>query len=216
MLRVLAASRERRKQIRLGQGAMKAAQEACRAAARKAKREAGASEAGGNADTGGGSGRPRARARAGRSPPRRSRTSSSARRATPASPRKPNACRSLPTISTAWSPSPQAQAIDFVVVGPEGPLVLGLVDRLEAAGIQAFGPECRRAALEGSKGFMKDLAAATASRPRPMAASPTPARPRPLCARGALPSWSRPTGSPPARASVARDAPRGRGRDRRA
>ena len=53
----------------------------------------------------------------------------------------------------------QEQAIDFVVVGPEGPLVLGLVDRLKAAGIRAFGPSAAAAALEGSKGFMKDLCA---------------------------------------------------------
>jgi phosphoribosylamine--glycine ligase len=52
------------------------------------------------------------------------------------------------------------QAIDFVVVGPEAPLVLGLVDRLAEAGIKAFGPSGAAAALEGSKGFMKDLAAA--------------------------------------------------------
>jgi phosphoribosylamine--glycine ligase len=50
-------------------------------------------------------------------------------------------------------------AIDFVVVGPEGPLVLGLTDRLEAAGIKAFGPNAAAAALEGSKGFMKDILA---------------------------------------------------------
>jgi phosphoribosylamine--glycine ligase len=50
-------------------------------------------------------------------------------------------------------------AIDFVVVGPEQPLVLGLVDRLEAAGIKAFGPTAAAAALEGSIGFMKDLCA---------------------------------------------------------
>jgi phosphoribosylamine--glycine ligase len=49
--------------------------------------------------------------------------------------------------------------IDFVVVGPEQPLVLGLVDRLEAAGVKAFGPSAAAAALEGSKGFMKDLCA---------------------------------------------------------
>ena len=47
--------------------------------------------------------------------------------------------------------------IDFVVVGPEGPLVNGLVDQLEAAGIAAFGPTAAAAALEGSKGFTKDL-----------------------------------------------------------
>ena len=49
--------------------------------------------------------------------------------------------------------------IGFVVVGPEGPLVAGLVDRLEEAGIAAFGPTAAAAALEGSKGFMKDLCA---------------------------------------------------------
>ncbi len=51
------------------------------------------------------------------------------------------------------------QRIDFVVVGPEGPLVLGLVDRLAQAGIMAFGPSAAAAELEGSKGFMKDLCA---------------------------------------------------------
>ncbi len=49
--------------------------------------------------------------------------------------------------------------IGFVVVGPEAPLVAGLVDRLEAAGIPAFGPSAAAARLEGSKGFMKDLCA---------------------------------------------------------
>ncbi|MFN3075609.1 MAG: phosphoribosylamine--glycine ligase [Alphaproteobacteria bacterium] len=49
--------------------------------------------------------------------------------------------------------------IGFVVVGPEGPLVDGLVDRLEAVGIKAFGPSAAAARLEGSKGFMKDLCA---------------------------------------------------------
>lgn len=49
--------------------------------------------------------------------------------------------------------------IDFVVVGPEGPLVKGLVDLLKLAGIKAFGPSQAAARLEGSKGFMKDLCA---------------------------------------------------------
>jgi phosphoribosylamine--glycine ligase len=51
------------------------------------------------------------------------------------------------------------QAIDYVVVGPEAPLVAGLADRLAAAGIKAFGPSAAAAALEGSKGFTKDLCA---------------------------------------------------------
>ncbi len=51
------------------------------------------------------------------------------------------------------------ERIDFVIVGPEAPLVAGLVDALEAAGIAAFGPGKAAAALEGSKGFTKDLCA---------------------------------------------------------
>jgi len=50
-------------------------------------------------------------------------------------------------------------AIAFVVVGPEAPLVAGLVDALEAEGIAAFGPTAAAARLEGSKAFMKDLCA---------------------------------------------------------
>lgn len=52
-----------------------------------------------------------------------------------------------------------ANAIDFVIVGPEEPLVLGLADKLRAAGIPTFGPSAAAAALEGSKGFMKDAVA---------------------------------------------------------
>jgi len=48
-------------------------------------------------------------------------------------------------------------AIDFVVVGPEAPLVAGLVDKLAAAGIKAFGPSAAAAQLEGSKSFTKGL-----------------------------------------------------------
>ncbi len=53
----------------------------------------------------------------------------------------------------------RSQRIDFVVVGPEQPLVAGLVDVLDAAGIKSFGPRKGAAALEGSKGFTKDLCA---------------------------------------------------------
>jgi phosphoribosylamine--glycine ligase len=51
------------------------------------------------------------------------------------------------------------EKIDFVVVGPEAPLVAGLADRLEEAGIKTFGPSAAAARLEGSKGFVKDLCA---------------------------------------------------------
>ncbi|HEX5321075.1 MAG TPA: phosphoribosylamine--glycine ligase [Stellaceae bacterium] len=53
----------------------------------------------------------------------------------------------------------KAEGIDFVVVGPEAPLVAGLADALEGAGIATFGPSREAAALDGSKGFMKDLCA---------------------------------------------------------
>lgn len=47
--------------------------------------------------------------------------------------------------------------IDFVIVGMDDPLVGGLVDELEAAGIRTFGPRKNAAILEGSKAFSKDL-----------------------------------------------------------
>ena len=59
-----------------------------------------------------------------------------------------------------------AEACDLVVVGPEAPLVEGLVDALEAAGVSAFGPRAAAARLEGSKvhakGLMIDAGVATA------------------------------------------------------
>src|SRR3954454_6565679 len=48
-------------------------------------------------------------------------------------------------------------AADFVVVGPDNPLVAGIVDDIEAAGFRTFGPNKAAARLEGSKGFTKDL-----------------------------------------------------------
>jgi phosphoribosylamine--glycine ligase len=51
----------------------------------------------------------------------------------------------------------RTERIDFVVVGPEAPLVIGIVDRLEAAGVPAFGPTQAAARLEGSKAFAKEL-----------------------------------------------------------
>ncbi len=52
----------------------------------------------------------------------------------------------------------QKEKIDFVFVGPEQPLVAGLVDDLKQAGIRAFGPSKKAAQLEGSKIFMKKIA----------------------------------------------------------
>lgn len=48
-------------------------------------------------------------------------------------------------------------AVDFAVVAPDDPLVLGAVDALNAKGIKTFGPNKRAAIIEGSKAFSKDL-----------------------------------------------------------
>lgn len=51
----------------------------------------------------------------------------------------------------------KANAIDLVMVAPDDPLVLGMVDAMEAEGIRAFGPRANAAIIEGSKVFSKDL-----------------------------------------------------------
>jgi phosphoribosylamine---glycine ligase len=53
----------------------------------------------------------------------------------------------------------KANHIDLVVIGPEAPLVAGIVDYLTAGGIKAFGPSRAAARLEGSKAFAKDFCA---------------------------------------------------------
>jgi phosphoribosylamine--glycine ligase len=51
----------------------------------------------------------------------------------------------------------QRQGIDLTIVGPEAPLVLGVVDEFQAAGLRCFGPSRLAARLEGSKAFTKDF-----------------------------------------------------------
>ncbi|MDH5408387.1 MAG: phosphoribosylamine--glycine ligase, partial [Gammaproteobacteria bacterium] len=53
----------------------------------------------------------------------------------------------------------QQNAIDLTIVGPEAPLVLGVVDQFQAAGLACFGPSQNAAQLEGSKAFTKDFLA---------------------------------------------------------
>lgn len=50
--------------------------------------------------------------------------------------------------------------VDFVVIGPEGPLVAGAADQVRARGIDCFGPSAAAAQLEGSKAFAKEVMAA--------------------------------------------------------
>ena len=50
----------------------------------------------------------------------------------------------------------EREGVDFTVVGPEVPLVAGLVDALAARGHAAFGPSAAAARLEGSKAFAKE------------------------------------------------------------
>ena len=47
--------------------------------------------------------------------------------------------------------------VDYAVVAPDDPLVLGCVDRLSELGIPCFGPKANAAIIEGSKAFSKDL-----------------------------------------------------------
>jgi len=51
----------------------------------------------------------------------------------------------------------KGNSMDFVVVAPDDPLALGMVDALEAAGIPAFGPRANAAIVEASKAFSKEL-----------------------------------------------------------
>lgn len=50
-------------------------------------------------------------------------------------------------------------AIELTIVGPEAPLVIGVVDRFREAGLKCFGPTAGAAQLEGSKAFTKDFLA---------------------------------------------------------
>lgn len=51
----------------------------------------------------------------------------------------------------------QANGVDLTIVGPEAPLVAGIVDQFSAAGLRCFGPSAKAAQLEGSKAFTKDF-----------------------------------------------------------
>lgn len=48
-------------------------------------------------------------------------------------------------------------AVDFAVVAPDDPLVMGAVDALESAGVPCFGPDKRAAVIEAASGFPRNL-----------------------------------------------------------
>src|ERR1700722_686638 len=49
------------------------------------------------------------------------------------------------------------EAVELTIIGPEAPLVAGIVDVFQAAGLRCFGPSLLAARLEGSKAFSKDI-----------------------------------------------------------
>ena len=89
----------------------------------------------------------------------------------------------------------------MTVVGPEIPLVAGVVDRFRAAGLRVFGPTAAAAQLEGSKAFAKDFLARHGI-PTAFYSVFTEVEPALayVPARKARRSWSRPMAWPPARA----------------
>ncbi len=62
-----------------------------------------------------------------------------------------------PTDPAAVADLAEREGVDLVVVGPEAPLVAGVVDELQRRGIPAFGPTAAGAHIEGSKAFAKDV-----------------------------------------------------------
>ena len=72
-------------------------------------------------------------------------------------------------LATAWK-------ADFVVIGPEAPLVAGVADAVRAAGIACFGPSAEAARIEGSKTFAKDVMAAAGVRTAAAEVVDNPAR----------------------------------------
>ena len=89
--------------------------------------------------------------------------------------------------------------IGLTIVGPEAPLVAGIVDRFSEAGLIIFGPDAGAAQLEGSKTFSKDFLV-TRFRPPPTRALPISMRRAALRASSVSRLSSRPTGWLPARA----------------
>ncbi|MGH7082219.1 MAG: phosphoribosylamine--glycine ligase [Acetobacteraceae bacterium] len=81
----------------------------------------------------------------------------------------------------------RGNAVDLVVPGPEGPLVAGLADALETAGIRCAGPRKAAARLEGEKSFAKEIALAAGIPTARFARFDDPAQARAWCRRHGAP-----------------------------
>ncbi len=71
--------------------------------------------------------------------------------------RSPRTSRSISPTMRRWSRFAKSTTIDFVVIGPDAPVVAGLGDDVRAAGIDCFGPSKAAAQLEGRRAFTKAL-----------------------------------------------------------
>ena len=99
------------------------------------------------------------------------------------------------------------EAVELTIIGPEAPLVAGIVDAFEAAGLRCFGPSRLAARLEGSKAFTKDFLQRHGIPDRGLSrASRATTTMRRGCARSARRSSSRPAAWHRARASSSRTA----------
>jgi phosphoribosylamine--glycine ligase len=86
----------------------------------------------------------------------------------------------------------KAEKVDLTVVGPEVPLVAGVVDKFRAAGLRIFGPRAIAAQLEGSKAFAKDFLLRHNIPTARYAVFTELSKAWPMCANTAHPSSSRP------------------------
>ena len=83
--------------------------------------------------------------------------------------------------------------VDYAIVTPDDPLVLGCVDALTAVGIPCFGPDKKAAIIEGSKAFSKDLMKKYGIPTAASRSSTIWTRPSLTCRTRTCPSSSRPT-----------------------
>ena len=120
---------------------------------------------------------------------------STSRRATPVPPLEP----SLQNVAIGVTDIPallrfaQDENIDLTIVGPEAPLVIGVVDAFRAAGLNIFGPTEGAAQLEGSKPSPKIFSPVIIFRRRNTRTSPKWSLRWLICARKARRSSSKPT-----------------------